>query len=79
MAVDVLRELLYRFEREGVIPSSAAVERFDPSSGAVVDVGFGRYDAERHAEGAVLKAVTLHEAAIERDGSAFRGRIVFDV
>jgi SHS2 domain-containing protein len=79
MAVDVLRELLYRFESEGVVPLGVQVERFDPETGAEVSVETGRYDPERHAEGLVLKAVTLHQARFEPSADGWTASIVFDV
>ena len=36
MAVDVLRELLFRFECEMVVPESCAVTRFDPEHGCII-------------------------------------------
>jgi len=79
MIVDVLSELLYLFERERLLPSSVEIAQFEAKTEARLEVGFGRYDAALHAEGVVLKAVTLHEARVERDNGGFRGQIVFDV
>jgi SHS2 domain-containing protein len=79
MAIDILRELLYRFDCERVIPSECEIRRFDPDAGAEVLVGVGPYDAEAHAEGTVLKAVTLHEARFERRGGQWLAQVVFDV
>lgn len=79
MIVDVLSELLYLFERQHLLPASVEVVRFDEEAGARLRVGFGRYDAALHAEGAVLKAVTLHAARFERSNGEFLGQIVFDV
>jgi SHS2 domain-containing protein len=79
MAVDVVRELLYVFDRERVIPASCEVVRFDEASGTELEVGMGRYDEVAHAEGTELKAVTFHEAKVERADSGWRGQLVFDV
>jgi SHS2 domain-containing protein len=79
MAVDILRELLYRFDCERVIPSECEIRRFDPETGAEVLVGVGPYDAEVHAEGTVLKAVTLHEARFEQRDGQWLAQVVFDV
>ncbi len=78
MAVDLLRELLYRFERERVIPSECEIRRFDPETGAEVLVGLGAY-TEAHAEGMVLKAVTWHEARFEVQSGQWVAQVVFDV
>lgn len=79
MAVDVLRELLFRFDTERVIPGSCAVLRLEPEQGAEVSAGVGEYDPERHAEGLALKAVTLHAARFEREGEGWVAQVVFDV
>lgn len=79
MAVDVLRELLFRFECEMVVPESCAVTRFDPEHGCTVEVGVGPYDPEAHVDGLALKAVTLHAARFERDADGWLAQVVFDV
>ena len=79
VAVDVLRELLYRFETEGLVPESCEVLELGAEQGAVVRVGAGCYDPERHAEGLALKAVTLHGARFERDADGWVAEVVFDV
>jgi SHS2 domain-containing protein len=79
MAVDVLRELLYRFDAEGAIPASCEIRDFDPARGARLGVGVGPYDPALHAEGIELKAVTLHEARFEREGEGWTAQIVFDI
>src|SRR5687768_242885 len=71
MAIDVLRELLFRFDRERKLPASCSVEQFDEALGAVVSVGLGSWDAGLHADGMELKAVTLHGARFERQGEGW--------
>jgi SHS2 domain-containing protein len=79
VAVDLLRELLFRFEREGVIAVAVTVRRFEPESGATLEVGFAPYDPVAHVEGLVLKAVTHHAARFEPDGDGWLAQVVFDV
>jgi len=79
MAIDVLRELLFRFDREGLVPASCSVERLDESEGTVIRVGVGPHDADAHAEGMELKAVTLHGARFEAEAGAWVAEVVFDV
>jgi SHS2 domain-containing protein len=80
MAIDLLRELLYRFDTEQVIAASCRVERFDPSAGAAIEVELAPYDAELHAEGIELKAITWHEARFEPEESgSWVAQVVFDV
>ena len=79
MAVDVLREVLFLFDSERILPASAETLRFDPGQGGEVVVGVGPYDDAAHAEGLELKAVTLHEARFEREGAGWLAQIVFDI
>lgn len=79
MAVDVLRELFYIFESERLLPLSVEVVRLEPETGAEVLVELGPYDADLHAEGLVLKAVTLHEARFACDSGVWEASVVFDV
>ncbi len=79
MAIDLLRELLYLFDCERVIPSECEIRRFAPDLGAEVWVSLGRYDAEAHAEGTVLKAVTWHDAHFEPRAGEWSAQVVFDV
>lgn len=79
LAIDVLRELLYRFDVDRVIPESVLVERFDVDRGALVRVGVGPWDPVRHADGTELKAVTLHAARFAPKERGWEARIVFDI
>jgi SHS2 domain-containing protein len=77
-AVALLRELLFRFAVERVIPAACEPHRID-DGGADVTVALGRYDPERHAEGLDLKAVTWHAARFEPAGGGWRAQVVFDI
>lgn len=79
MAVDVLRELLFRFESEGHVTWRCTPLRFDPGEGALVECEFGAYDPDAHRDGLVLKAVTLHGARFERRDGEWVAEVVFDV
>jgi SHS2 domain-containing protein len=79
VAVDLLRELFFVFESERLIPIAVEVVRFELDSGAEVRVDLATYDAVEHAEGLVLKAITLHEARFERTASGWEAAVVFDV
>jgi SHS2 domain-containing protein len=37
------------------------------------------YDAQRHALGSAIKAVTWHEAAVELTDEGYKARIIFDI
>lgn len=79
MAVDILRELLYAFDVDGVVPTWCEPELLDPERGARARVGLGRYDPEAHGSGSDIKAVTLHGARFEPEGDGWVAEIVFDV
>ena len=79
LAVDTLRELLFRFDAEAMLPTSVTVLELGVELGARLNVGVGAYDPELHAEGLELKAVTLHEARFERSHDGYLAQIVFDI
>jgi len=77
-AVNVLRELLYRFATERLWPTACEVLRFDECS-AKLAVECGRFDPARYREGTDVKAVTYHAARFERVGELWRAQVLFDV
>jgi SHS2 domain-containing protein len=77
-AVGLLRELLFRFAAERLLPAEIEIVRLGEDA-VEARVGFGRYDPDRHAEGADVKAITWHLARLDREGDGFVGQAVFDV
>ncbi len=77
-AVALLRELLFRFATERVVPASVEVLAADERR-AEAAVGFARHDPVRHAEGADVKAVTWHLARLEREGGGWVAQVILDV
>jgi SHS2 domain-containing protein len=77
-AVAFLRELLFRFATEHLFPAEVEVRRVGPG-GAEATVAFARWDPERHAEGADVKAITWHAARLEREGEGWIGQVVMDI
>lgn len=77
-AVALLRELLYRFATERLLPAEVEVHRAD-DAGAEATVGFARYDPDRHAEGVDVKAVTWHAARLEPEGGGWVAQVVLDI
>ncbi len=77
-AVALLRELLFRFATERLIPSEVEVHRAAEDA-AEATIAFARYDPVRHAEGVDVKAVTWHAARLEPEGDGWVGQAVFDV
>jgi SHS2 domain-containing protein len=78
-AVALLRELLYRFATERLVPAAIEVHAVGPGGAAEATVAFARYDPERHAEGADVKAVTWHAARLEPEGGGWVAQMVFDI
>ncbi len=79
MAVDLLRELLYRFDCEGWLVSACEVRCMDLFLGVEVRLQRFEYLPDAHPEGVELKAVTLHEARFEQEGDRWRCQVLFDV
>ncbi|HHH29386.1 MAG TPA: archease [Polyangiaceae bacterium] len=79
MAVDLLRELLFRFDCDHEVVGACEVLRFDPAEGAALAVWLAPWDEDAHEEGTELKAVTLHEARFERVEDGWLAQVVFDV
>ncbi len=77
-AVALLRELLFRFATERLLPAEIEVHRAD-EAGAEATVAFARWDPERHAEGADVKAVTWHAARLEPEGAGWIAQAILDV
>ena len=76
-AVALLRELLFRVAAERLVPLEVEVRAAD-ERGARATILFGRYDRERHAEGADVKAVTWHAARLEREGDGWVAQVILD-
>ncbi len=77
-AVALLRELLFRFATERLIPAEVEVHRA-AEDGAEATVAFARWDPARHAEGADVKAVTWHAARLEPEGGGWVAQAVLDI
>jgi SHS2 domain-containing protein len=78
VALALLRDLLYRFAVERLLPAWCEVVRLD-AHGAELRVGAGRWDPALHGEGADVKAITYHAASFEEAGAGWRAQVVFDV
>jgi len=76
-AADLLRDLLYRFATERVVPVSCRTVRID-GAGVDIEVGLAHWDAGQ-GRGVDIKAVTLHELRFEPEGDGWLAQVVFDV
>lgn len=79
MALDLLRELLFRFDCDHEVAGACEVVRFDPTEGATLLAWLAPWDEKAHEEGTELKAVTLHAARFEQTPSGWLAQVVFDV
>lgn len=75
VAVDVLRELLYRQSVDRLLPVACRVLHVG-EDGAAVEVHFVPHEPRGEAE---LKAVTLHQARFERTPDGWLAQVIFDV
>ena len=80
IVVDTLREVHKLFATEGRLPVMVRVHEVSAEAGARLLLGCGRYDPERHAEGADIKAVTYHQAILaELEPGDVVARIIVDI
>jgi protein archease len=73
-----LNELLYRFEADGLVFHSFAIDVLGART--LSGTAFGEpLDLARHAAHAGVKAVTYHGLALRRTGKAWEATVVLDV
>jgi SHS2 domain-containing protein len=77
-AVEVMREVLFRLATRGRIPCACEVLSLEPGL-ARLRVATGPRDPVRHAEGADVKAVTWHAAALAPEAGGWRAQVILDV
>ena len=75
--VDILRELLFRFATQRVLPAACRVARF--ADEIELEIGFARWDAAKHSAGEDIKAVTYHEASFAESRGEWVARVIFDI
>jgi len=83
LLVDFLSELLFRKDRDRALFPEARVRiEADGEAGPwrlAAELEGGRVDPERTRRGIDVKAVTLHDLVVERDGGGWHGRFVVDL
>jgi len=73
-----LNELIFLFDTEYLIFREFNID--DLSETHLKGRASGEpYDAQRHDLGSAIKAVTWHEAIVERMGSRYKARVIFDI
>ena len=74
-----LQELLYRFEVGGLVPLAFDFVACGPRE-VRAQVGFGRFDPDRHRARSEIKAVTYHDLCVRQEGDgSWSARFILDV
>jgi SHS2 domain-containing protein len=78
LLIEWLNELIYLFDTAHLLFHDFEIDAITETR--VTGRAFGEpYDAERHELSSAIKAVTWHEAAVDRTASGYRARIIFDI
>lgn len=81
LAVAFVNELIFLFDTEQFLPADGTL---DVAKGPKGHVASGTlqgeaFDASRHAVGTEVKAATLHDALLVKDGRSARARVLLDL
>ena len=73
-----LNELVFLFDTEYLLFRTFEIDAFTETS--LHGRASGEpYDAQRHELSSAVKAVTWHEAAVERTEDGYKARVIFDI
>jgi SHS2 domain-containing protein len=73
-----LNELVFLFDTEYLLFRTFEIDAFTETS--LHGRASGEpYDAQRHELSSAIKAVTWHEAIVERTGDEYQARVIFDI
>src|SRR6266849_6363403 len=73
-----LNELVFLFDTEYLLFRTFEIGAFTETS-LLGNASGELYDAQRHDLSSAVKAVTWHEAAVERTNEGYKARIIFDI
>ena len=73
-----LNELVFLFDTEYLLLRTFQIDIFTETSLQAHASG-EPYDAQRHDLSSAIKAVTWHEASVERTNDGYKARIIFDI
>ena len=76
--VEWLQELLFRFETQRLVPMEYEFLEVGPRE-VSADVGFGRFDPDRHRTRLEVKAVTYHDLEVRQDADGWYARFILDI
>lgn len=78
LLVNVLSEVLFRFDAELMAVASASVETITPTRARLHLLGEPR-DAARHPWRLIVKAITYHGLEVTEDNGRWRARVYLDI
>ncbi len=73
-----LNELVFLFDTEYLLFRTFEIGAFTETS-LLGNASGELYDAQRHDLSSAIKAVTWHEASVERTNEGYKARIIFDI
>ena len=78
LLVQVLNEVVYLLDAEGLLVTDLEVEELSPArlSAQLLSIAF---DPGQHTPGEAVKAVTYHETQVEQTPSGWRAQVLLDV
>ena len=76
--INFLREVLYLINGEGFLPRKVIIAEMQPRYLRVTLCG-EKYNVQKHRINKEIKAVTYHQAAVEKTAKGWKGRVIFDV
>jgi SHS2 domain-containing protein len=78
LLVNFLRDLLDAYNGDGFLVKACLVREID-ACGIRASLSGERFDPARHRIEQEIKAVTYHQASVERTEEGWKARVVFDV
>jgi SHS2 domain-containing protein len=81
LLVDWLSELVYRFDTDGWLAREVEVHVSETPEGWALRARLngGRLDPERQEVRVLVKAVTYHALEVNKTGTGWRARVIFDI
>ncbi len=78
LLVDWLDKLIFLFDTEFLLVRECEIQAIS-ETGLTARVSGEPYDPQRHELSSAIKAVTWHEAAVERTAEGYKATIIFDI
>jgi SHS2 domain-containing protein len=78
LLVDWLDKLIFLFDTEFLLVRECEIESISETQ-LKASVSGEPYDPQRHELSSAIKAVTWHEASVERTATGYKASIIFDI